>query len=421
MSSEVVESNESGMTSQSTASDTLPPPPATPPAAPQTFWGVASRYLRGDLGQLPVLLTLVLIAIFFQITTQGFFFKPENLSNLVLQIATLGTVGLASVLVLLIGEIDLSLGAVAYTCGAVTVVLSTLHGWNAVASLLAGLAAGALIGLVNGIFIAVLRVPSFIVTLAGLLGYQGLVIHLLSPQTTLLISDNTLANLATTYADNTLGISLPVIAIVLYAAGLLYARWSRLRTKLQVAPAWTMWLRIGVVIVVAVASLILFENYFGVPQSSLILIGLILLFWLIMRFTRFGRHVYAVGGNAEAARRAGINVTGVRIVIFVLASTLAAVGGILLSSRLGSASADVDQTLLLQAIATAVIGGVSLFGGRGSVWSVVLGSLIIGSLANGLLLLNQNTDVIYMVEGVVLLIAVTVDAVVRRRSLVTGR
>ncbi len=418
MSSEVIESNESGMTSQSTASDTLPPPPATPPTS-GTF--SVGRLLRGDLGQLPVLITLVLIAIFFQITSKGLFFKPENLSNLVLQIATLGLIGLASVFVLLIGEIDLSLGAVAYTCGAVTVVLSSEHGWNAAASLLAGLAAGALIGLINGIFVAILRVPSFIVTLAGLLGYQGLVIHLLFPQTSLIVSDVTIQNLATTYVNTLLGIGLPAIAVILYAVGVLYARWDRLRNKLAVGPAWSMWLRIGIAAVVTIASVALFENYFGVPQSTLILVGLILLFWLIMRFTRFGRHVYAVGGNAEAARRAGINVTGVRIVIFVLASTMAAVGGILLASRTGVASSDVDQTLLLNGIATAVIGGVSLFGGRGSVWAVVLGSLVIGSLANGLALLNQNQDVIFMIEGVVLIIAVTVDALVRRRSLVTGR
>ena len=417
MSQEVIESNESGMTSQSSASGTTEaPPPAPAPAA-----GGIGRFFRGDLGQLPVLATLILIAIFFQITSKGLFFKPENLSNLVLQIAVLGTIGLASVFVLLIGEIDLSLGAVAYTCGAVTVVLSSLHGWNAIASLLAGLAAGALIGLINGIFVAVLRVPSFIVTLAGLLGYQGLVIHLLFPQTSLIVSDITLQNLATTYLVTILGIGLPILAIILYAGGVLYARLQRQQSKLAVAPAWTMWLNIAVVIVVTAGALSLFENYQGVPQSTLILVGLILLFWLIMRFTRFGRHVYAVGGNAEAARRAGINVTGVRITIFVLASTLAAVGGILLASRTGVASSDVDQTLLLNAIATAVIGGVSLFGGRGSVWSVVLGSLVIGSLSNGLALLNQNTDVIYMVEGVVLIIAVTVDALVRRRSLVTGR
>ena len=419
MSSDVIETNQSG--GQAEQSGAAMPPAPTTPVAPQTFAGAVTKYLRGDLGQLPVLVTLVIVAVFFQITSNGFFFKPQNLSNLVLQIATLGTLGLASVLVLLIGEIDLSLGAVAYTCGAVTIVLSSLHGWNTFASLTAGLVAGALIGLVNGFFIAVLRVPSFIVTLAGLLGFQGVVIHLLFPQTSLLFNDVFIANLATAYVPTLVGVGLPVIAILLYVGGVLYARWQRQRTALAVPPAWTVWLRIGVIVLATGVTLALFENYYGVPQSSLILIGLIMLFWLIMRFTRFGRHVYAVGGNAEAARRAGINVTGVRIAIFMLASTLAAAGGILLASRTAVASSDVDQTLLLSAIATAVIGGVSLFGGRGSVWAIVLGSLVIGSLANGLALLNQTTDVVYMVEGVVLIVAVTVDALARRRSAATGR
>ncbi len=418
MSSEVIETNQSG--GQSNESGAATPPPPTP-GAPRTTMGAITKYLRGDLGQLPVLVTLVLVAIFFQITSNGLFFKPQNLSNLVLQIATLGTLGLASVLVLLIGEIDLSLGAVAYTCGAVTTVLSVQHGWDAVASLLAGLVAGSLIGLVNGFFIAVLRVPSFIVTLAGLLGFQGVVIHILFPQTSLIVADPNIANLATIYVPTLLGIGLPVVAILLYVGGVIYARWQRLRMALAVPPAWTVWLRVGVVVVASIGALALLENYSGVPQSTLILVGVIMLFWQIMRFTRFGRHVYAVGGNAEAARRAGINVTGVRIAIFALASTLAAAGGILLASRTGVASSDVDQTLLLNAIATAVIGGVSLFGGRGSVWAVVLGSLVIGSLANGLALLNQNTDIVYMVEGIVLIIAVTADALVRRRSAVTGR
>ena len=152
------------------------------------------------------------------------------------------------------------------------------------------------------------------------------------------------------------------------------------------------------------------------PITAIVLLGLILIFWLIMRFTTFGRHVYAVGGNAEAARRAGINVVGIRIAIFGLASTLAAMAGILEASRIISGSAQIDPTFLLNAIAMAVIGGVSLFGGRGSVWAVVIGMLIIGSLANGLVLLGKGTDIEQMVEGAVLLIAVTVDAVARRRN-----
>ena len=139
-----------------------------------------------------------------------------------------------------------------------------------------------------------------------------------------------------------------------------------------------------IAIALVIGAISLFENYQGIPESTLILMGLILLFWLILHFSAFGRHVYAVGGNAEAARRAGISVVGVRIAIFMLASVLAAVGGLLLASRSGVATAQVNPNLLLNAIATAVIGGVSLFGGRGSVWGVVLGALVIGSIENGM-------------------------------------
>ena len=379
------------------------------------------QYLVGGQSQLPVLLTLVVIGVFFQITSHGLFLTPRNLSNLVLQIATIGSLGVASVLVLLIGEIDLSLGAVAYATANVTVVLSTLHSWSAPMALLAGLVVALAIGAVNGLFIAVLRVPSFIVTLAGLLFFQGFALHILLPQTDISISDPNIGNIATTYLQPYLGIGLPVLALVFFALGLFLTRLRRSRAQLPAPPMWDMWVRIGIATVLVVGTVSLFEANLGVPQSAMILMGIILLFWLVLTFTGFGRHIYAVGGNAEAARRAGINVTGVRLAIFVLASTLAFVGGILLASRQGVGSADVDPTLLLQAIAVAVIGGVSLFGGRGSVWGVVLGSLVIGSLTNGLDLLGQSSDIIFMIEGVVLIIAVTADALARRRSAIGVR
>jgi len=179
--------------------------------------------------------------------------------------------------------------------------------------------------------------------------------------------------------------------------------------------------QIVVATVLVIGAVAVFQSYQGVPYAAAILFALIAFFWLIMTKTSFGRHVYAVGGNAEAARRAGINVVGVRIACFTLCSTLAAVGGILLASRGTAVASQIDPVLLLNAIAAAVIGGVSLFGGRGSVWAVVLGALIIGSLVNGLALLSQGTDVSEMVEGAVLLIAVTVDALVRRAQQRTGR
>ena len=165
----------------------------------------------------------------------------------------------------------------------------------------------------------------------------------------------------------------------------------------------------------------LFENYLGIPNSTAILFFFILLFWLILTKTAFGRHIYAVGGNAEAARRAGINVTAIRIIAFTLCSTLGVLGGILAASRETAVASQIDPTLLLQAIGAAVIGGVSLFGGRGSVWSLILGALIIGSLTNGLALLNGTQSAAEMLEGSVLLLAVTIDAIVRRAQARSGR
>ena len=379
--------------------------------------GVSLRsfFRSSSFGQLSVLLALIVISLFFQITSQGLFLGPRNLTNLVLQITTIGTLGLGAVLVLLIGEIDLTLGVASYTCASVGALLSVQYGWPAFPAILAALAAGAIIGLINGFFVAVLRVPSFIVTLAGLLAYQGVVIHILFPQTSLIINDPTLANIATNYLPLSLGLGFPLVIVALYAVGIIVTRIRRERKGLVVPPAWVTGLRIGGIVVVVIGAVAIFEAYLGVPQSAVILLGLILLFWLILRFTAFGRHIYAVGGNVEAARRAGISVTRVRILVFVLASMLASIGGVLQASRLDSATSEVDQTLLLNAIAVAVVGGVSLFGGVGSAWAVVLGALLIGSLSNGLSLLNQNPDVTYFVEGAVLLVAVTINALARRR------
>jgi D-xylose transport system permease protein len=401
------------MTSQP-STESAPVAPTPTAATPGPFEVFRNRLVRGDLGQLPVVFTLILVAIFFEITSKGIFFAPQNLSNLILQIATIGFLGLAAVLVLLIAEIDLSLAAVASLCGAVLVVLS-VNGATSAVAIISAIVVGAVIGLVNGFFISVLRVPSFIVTLAALIGYTGLLIHLL-PNASIRLNDTFLSGIAANYLTFPWDVLLPVPLIALYVLMQLWTRIRRQRAGLSQAPLWEVGVRAGAVVVVSVLALIVFESYRGIPFSALILVTALLVFWLIMRFTAFGRHVYAVGGNAEAARRAGIGVVGIRVAVFTLASTLAAVGGVLAASRAISASAQINPTLLLDAIAAAVIGGVSLFGGRGSVWAVVLGSLIIGSLENGLDLLNQGTDVKLMVEGVVLLIAVTADAITRRRS-----
>ncbi|MHB8595302.1 MAG: sugar ABC transporter permease [Ktedonobacteraceae bacterium] len=383
------------------------------------------QLLRGDLGFIPVLLTLIIVVVYFSIVSGGIFLQPENISNLMGgQIATIGILGLGSIMVLLLGEIDLSVASVSVLCSVIMAIFSERLGYPAGVAILAALVAGAIIGLINGILVAVLRVPAFIVTLAGSIGYAGLLLSLLNGQSTLIINNSfivAIAGSARSFLPDYLGIGLPIIAVVLYAAGLIFNYVKRRRAGLRTVSGARVVLQIVITAVVVLGGVIVFESYQGVPYPTAILFGFIILFWLILTKTSFGRHIYAVGGNAEAARRAGINVVGVRIAAFTLCSMLAAVGGVIAASHGTAVASQIDSTLLLNAIAAAVIGGTSLFGGRGSAWSIVLGILIIGSLVNGLALLSQGADVSEMVEGAVLVIAVTVDAVVRRAQAQTGR
>ena len=377
--------------------------------------------MRGDLGFVPVLLTLAVITVYFQVTTTGVFLQARNLSNLTQQIVVICLLSTAAVLVLLLGEIDLSLAAVAQTCAAIMAVLSVYQNWNPWLAILVGLLVGTAIGLVNGFFIAVLRVPSFIVTLAGSIGYAGLLLLVLGRQTTLVVRDPTIRSLAPTYLDPIWGWGIPLVLVVLYGLGLWFEQQRRSRVGLPVKPLSQLALQLGFVLVITLVAVFLFQSYQGVPQSVLISLLVIVAFWLLLKKTPFGRHLYAVGGNAEAARRAGINVVGMKLAVFALASTLAALAGIMLTSRSTAVATQISSTLLLNAIAAAVIGGVSLFGGRGSVWAVVLGALIIGSLDNGLDLLNQDQSVKAIVQGAVLLLAVTVDAIARRSNPLRGK
>ncbi len=383
------------------------------------------QLLRGDLGFLPVLLTFIAIALYFEITTNGLFFTPTNLSNLLQQIIAIGVDSLAVTFVLLLGEIDLSVAVTSTFCAVVMGVLSERLHVPAVGAILIAILVGGLVGTINGFFIAVLRIPSFIVTLAASIAYSGLLLTLLNGQATLIISDPfilSIAGSARSFLPDVLGVGLPTLAIVLYAAFNIWEQIRRRRSGLRTKSPVQLIVQVGVVVVIVEGIVAILENtpspipgiYLGVPNAAAILFGLILLFWIMLTKTSFGRHIYAVGGNAEAARRAGINVTLIRIAVFALCSALAAVGGILAASYANSVASAVSSTLLLDAIAAAVIGGVSLFGGQGSVWAIVLGTLIIGSLENGLALRSQGTDVREIVEGAVLLLAVTVDAIIRR-------
>ena len=381
----------------------------------------ARRLAEGELGSLRVLLVLVVIWAIFTIANDRFL-TAVNLTNLALQIAAVGTISIGVVLVLLLGEIDLSVGAVSGLAGAVTATLSVKSGLGAWPAIVAGLAVGAAIGLLQGTFATRLGIPSFVVTLAGLLGWQGALLAVLGSEGTVNITDPAITNLAGTFFSDVVGWLVAAGCIVTIALATFGRRRRRLAAELEVEGAAVIGLRIGAAAAGILAAVAIVNADRGLPLALAILVGLVVLVEGLVTRTTFGKHVFAVGGNAEAARRAGINVARVRTIVFVLCSTLAAFGGILAASRLlavnqSSGSGD----LLLLAIAGPVIAGVSLFGGRGSVWGALLGALVIGSISNGMDLLALESSVKFMVTGGVLLAAVALDAVGRQRRQAHGR
>ncbi|MEZ4675306.1 MAG: hypothetical protein R2932_13800 [Caldilineaceae bacterium] len=387
-------------------------------------------WLPRDLGSLPVLLGLVLIGAVFQYANPNFL-TPLNLTNLLVQISAVGTISVGIVLVLLIGEIDLAVGAVSGLCAAVMAVLSTQYGLPSSVAMVVGIGCGAAIGLLHGWWLAKLHVPSFVVTLAGLLGWQGALLYVLGSTGTINLTDPLITGLANTRLPVVIGWVGGAAAFIIYAALQIRQRQQKQTAGLP-APSIIALLGYFLVVALPLAGAIALMSVnrnpnpavpiVGIPSGVLIFLAFILFFDYLTKRTRFGRYIFAVGGNAEAARRAGINVDRVRILVFVLSATLAACGGILAASRLfavnqSSGSGD----LLLNAIAAAVIGGTSLFGGRGSTWSALLGALVIGAIANGMDLLAFSSSIRFMVTGGVLLIAVTLDAYTRARRESNGR
>jgi D-xylose transport system permease protein len=283
-------------------------------------------------------------------------------------------------------------------------------------AILAGLLVGTAIGLFNGFMVTYFGIPSFVVTLAGLLAWQGALLAVLGKTGTINFPPSTITDLTSTFYGAGVGWTLAVAVTAATLASGLMTRRRRQAADLEPPPLAGILLRtvaVGVAVFVAVAILL---SDRGIPLAVLILLVLVAGFAFITQRTRFGRHIYAVGGNAEAARRAGIKINRVRIMVFMLGSTLAAAGGILAASRLISVNqASGSGDLLLDAIAGPVIAGTSLFGGRGSVWTALLGALVIGSISNGMDLLGLNSDVKYMITGGVLLAAVTLDALARRQ------
>ena len=381
-----------------------------------------TRLAQGELGQVPVVIGLVVIWGVFWWASHGAFFNPLNLVNLALQMAAVGTIAVGVVFVLLLGEIDLTVGIVSGLCAAVMAVINIKIGLPGPVAVLLGLAVGAAIGFLHGIWITRFGIPSFVVTLAGLIGWAGTLLFVLGSTGTLNIADPFIVGLAGTFFTGITAWVLGAIFVAYIAGSGYVARRGRKAAGLRAEPLFFIGFRVVVVALGTAAAILIFGQDRGVPLSLVFLVGLIVLMDYVARRTRFGRMVFAVGGNAEAARRAGIPIRRVRVVVFVLASTFAAWGGILAASRLLAVNQSAGSgDVLLNAIASAVIGGTSLFGGRGSVWSALLGILVIQSISNGMDLLSFQPAVKQMITGSVLLAAVTVDAVARRGRAQAGR
>ncbi|WP_150240813.1 sugar ABC transporter permease [Nocardiopsis quinghaiensis] len=385
-------------------------------ASPKGWLDAFKRALRGgDLGALPVVIGLILIAVVFQ-SANDRFLSPQNLSNLTVQIAAIGLMTTGVIMVLLLGEIDLSIGSVAGLAAAALAVLAVKQGvseWVAIA-LAVGL--GLLVGLVHGFIFAKLGVPAFVVTLAGLLGWQGLHLYLMGADGTINTSPSgTIALLTQTYFVSFMGWAIAVLALGLYVVSVFLVERRRRLAGLPYKPLTGVLFRAALLAVPILGGVWVLNQYKGVPLAFLIFVGFVVALDLILRKTRYGRMVYAVGGNAEAARRAGINVDLIRISVFGIASALAALGGVMLTSRNFAASVSTGGgEELMMAIAAAVIGGTSLFGGRGNAYSALLGGLVLGAIASGLLLLQMNTSVRFMITAGVLLVAVILDSLSRR-------
>lgn len=392
--------------------------------AQESFGDYVQSWLRrvrgGDFGSLPIIVGLIVIAIIFGIQSDGLFFVERNFVNLLLQMAGTTAIAIGIVFVLLIAEIDLSVGFVSGVGGVLMVLLlrESASDWPWWAAIGAALLATTLIGLLHGFIITKFGVPSFVVTLAGLLAWSGVVLIMttqFSTAGTIVIQDPVVLGIANSYLPVVWGWVMAAAAVGAYAATMVSQRVSQQRRNLASRPVL-----VDVVSIAGLAAVAAFAvNYAnrdrGVPVAAVIVLVLLVFWSFVANRTRFGRYVYAVGGNPEAARRAGIDVDRIRIAVFMISSFMAGMGGIILASRLRSVDTNTGGgNLLLNSIAAAVIGGTSLFGGSGRVSSALLGALVIASVENGMGLLGLASGTKFVVNGLVLLAAVLVDAVSRR-------
>ena len=416
-----------GMVSAEVDSDTpvdLDVPPELTGSLGEYARSLGKKIRSGESGVLPVLGGLILLVIVFQVQ-DSVFLSSGNLVNLLVQGSVFVLLGMAEIWVLVLGEIDLSVGFVAGVGATITAILSTTHGLPWWVAILGGVATTAAVGALWGALVVIFRLPSFVVTLAGLLGMEGVLLYLVNGNGTggtIRITDPVLNDLANGNMSTTAGWIVMIASVALVGA-VTFLRDRHRRINGLVAPP----IAVSVLKVVAMAAagvgLVLVCNtnrgalipVQGVPYVVLIVVGIMAVWTLLLGRTRFGRYLYAIGNNAEAARRAGISLGWNKVWAFTLTGLTAGIAGVVYASRLGSISSNIDGgTLVLYAVASAVIGGASLFGGRGKMVYALLGGLVIATIYNGMGLLGLAAAYQYMVTALVLLAAVTIDSLARR-------
>ncbi|MFJ9712778.1 sugar ABC transporter permease [Streptomyces sp. NPDC101234] len=381
------------------------------------------RLSAGELGRLPVTLVLAAVWIIFQCINPTFL-SPRNLSNLSVDIVGTGLIAVGIVFVLLLGQLDLSVGSISGLAAAVFAVLSVNNGVPEWLALIVAVLTGTVAGTVQGYSVARTRVPAFVVTLAGLLTWNGFMLAILGTSGTINLDENGLIAHLTSYYFTDDGVAYAVAALTTALVFLTsYLSWHRRRAVgMPHRPLHTIGVRTGVVAVIAFVSAYLLNQFQGLPLALLIFLAMVAGLDIMLRRTPYGRQVYALGSSVEAARRASVSVTGVQTAVLAVSGTLAATGGLFLASRITSVSQNSGSgVLLLNAIAAAVIGGTSLFGGRGTTWSAVLGILVIQSIASGMALTDTPTAVQLVITGGVLFAAVVVDSLSRLTQQAHGR
>ncbi|MFD4538905.1 sugar ABC transporter permease [Streptomyces bauhiniae] len=377
----------------------------------------------GDLGSMPVVVGLIVIWIIFQSLNSNFL-TAGNLSDISVAMVGTGMIAVGIVFVLLLGEIDLSVGSLSGVAGATFAVLNITHGMNEVLAFVLAILTGTVAGAIQGFFFAKIGVPAFAVTLAGLLFWNGLMLKVLGDNGTInLNSDGLVANLTSYYfSDVIAAYGLAAVVTVLFFVSSFLGNKRRDAAGVPSKPLSEIVLRTVLLGLVSFAVAIVFNQYKGLPLAVVIFVAVLFVTDFVLRRTAYGRKVFALGGSVEASRRAGINVDLVRISVFAISGTFAALGGLFIASKIASANQGAGGgDLLMNAIAAAVIGGTSLFGGRGRTWNALLGVLVIVSIQYGLALQGIPSPVQYMITGGVLLATVVIDAVTRKTQKSAGR